>query len=281
METNELKTLCQAIRRSIVETIGNAGVGHIGGSLSEVEILAALYFHVMRIDPTRPTWDDRDRFVLSKGHASPGLYCTLAKRGYFEEKRLDEFDQLGGMLQGHPCMIKTPGVDMSTGSLGQGLSAGVGMVLGRDFRKLAFNVFVLIGDGELQEGQNWEAAMYAGTHRLRGLIAIIDNNQVQLAATTNETLRVEPIAEKWRAFGWQAMECDGHDIDDVVKTLETATQMSFEGPVVVVAHTVKGKGVSFMEGRCQWHAKAPNANEMVTAMAEIGRGLATAGGRVR
>jgi transketolase len=268
----DLNMLCRRIRRSIVTTIADAGVGHIGGSLSEVEILAALYFRVMRIDPMRPDWIDRDRFILSKGHASPGLYCTLAARGYFEERRLSEFDRLGGMLQGHPCMIKTPGVDMSTGSLGQGLSAGIGMVLGRLFRQLTFTVFVLIGDGELQEGQNWEAAMYAGAHRLRGLVAIVDDNQVQLAATTRETLPLEVLAEKWRAFGWQTLECDGHDVDALAATLVHAKTLGQCGPVAVIAHTIKGKGVSFMEGRCQWHAKAPNDKERALALAELDDG---------
>jgi len=269
MQTNELKSLCKSIRKSIVNTIADAGVGHMGGSLSEVEILVALYFKIMNIDPQNPNLPQRDRFILSKGHSSPGLYCTLAKRGYFPENKLAEFDHIGGMLQGHPCMIKTPGVDMSTGSLGQGLSAGIGMILGRNKRKMNFNVYVLMGDGEIQEGQVWEAAMYAGANKLTGLIGIVDYNKVQLAATVKETLDIAPLAEKWQAFGWQTLECDGHDIAKVVETFEQARKLSANGPVAVIAHTIKGKGVSFMEGKFQWHAKSPNADERKMALAEI------------
>ena len=223
-EIAELKSVCRRIRMSIINTIADAGVGHTGGSLSEVEILAALYFRIMRIDPSRPNWPDRDRFILSKGHASPGYYCTLASRGYFAEERLAEFDAIDSMLQGHPCMRKTPGVDMSTGSLGQGLSAGAGMILGRDLLGMRFHVYVLLGDGELQEGQVWEAAMFAGRRKLTGLIAIIDYNRVQLSGTVPGTLDLEPLADKWKAFGWQVFECDGHDIAGVVDAIEQARQ---------------------------------------------------------
>ncbi len=268
-EIDELKQICRYVRKSIINTIADAGAGHTGGSLSEVEILTALYFRIMNINPQQPDWPERDRFILSKGHSSPGLYCTLANRGYFSEDKLAEFDRIDGMLQGHPCMIKTPGVDMSTGSLGQGLSAGIGMILGRDKRKMSFNVYVLMGDGELQEGQVWEAAMYAGAHQLTGLIGIIDYNKVQLAATVKETLDLEPLADKWRAFRWQTVDCDGHDIAEVIEAFERAREMSRRGPVVVLAHTVKGKGVSFMEGQFQWHGKAPNEDERRRALAEI------------
>lgn len=268
-EIQELKQICRYVRKMIINTIAEAGAGHTGGSLSEVEILVALYFRIMRIDPHRPDWPERDRFILSKGHSSPGLYCTLANRGYFKEELLESFDAINSPLQGHPCMLKTPGVDMSTGSLGQGLSVGIGMCLGRNRRKLGFDVFVLMGDGELQEGQLWEAAMYAGCHKLTGLVAIIDYNKVQLAGTVAETLDLEPLAEKWKAFGWEALECDGHDIAEVVETIELARDLSKKGPVVVIAHTVKGKGVSFMEGKCEWHAKAPNEQERQQALAEI------------
>jgi transketolase len=271
MEKEELKQVCRCIRKSIINTIARAGAGHTGGSLSEVEILTGLYFEVMNINPQKPDWPQRDRFILSKGHSSAGLYCTLANRGYFSEEKLVEFDHVGGMLQGHPCMLKTPGVDMSTGSLGQGLSAGIGMVLGRDKRKMTFDVYVLMGDGEIQEGQVWEAAMYAGFHKLRGLIGIVDYNKVQLAETVEKTLGLEPLAEKWQAFGWQVVECDGHDIVRVVETFEKAKKMAQSGPVAVIAHTVKGKGVSFMEGQCQWHGKAPSEEERIKALAEIDR----------
>ena len=268
-ELAELRNVCRRIRLSIINTIAHAGAGHTGGSLSEVEILAALYFRAMRIDPSRPQWPDRDRFILSKGHASPGYYCTLAARGYFDERRLAEFDAINSMLQGHPCMRQTPGVDMSTGSLGQGLSAGAGMVLGRDQLGMHFHVYVLLGDGELQEGQVWEAAMFAGQRRLKGLIAIVDYNRVQLSGTVPGTLDLEPLADKWRAFQWLVFECDGHDLAGVVQAIEQAREASVSGPAVVIAHTTKGKGVSFMEGKYQWHGRAPNDEECRRALAEI------------
>jgi len=268
-ETEELQQICRYVRKSIINTIADAGCGHTGGSLSEVEILVALYFKIMNIDPRNPQWMERDRFILSKGHSSPGLYCVLANRGYFSEEKLAEFDAIDSMLQGHPCMLKTAGVDMSTGSLGQGLSGGIGMVLGRDRRRLDFMVYVLLGDGELQEGQNWEAFMYAGVKRLTRLVAIVDYNKVQLTGRTPEILDLEPLKEKLQAFRWRVIECDGHDIEDVVEKIETAKKMSPDEPVIVIAHTVKGKGVSFMEGKYQWHGKSPNEEERQQALAEI------------
>jgi transketolase len=266
----ELKQICRYVRKMILRTIAHAGAGHTGGSLSEVEILVALYFKLMRIDPINPLWPLRDRFILSKGHASVGLYCVLANRGFFHERTLSEFDAIDSMLQGHPCMLKTPGVDMSTGSLGQGLSAGIGMILGRNKREMNFDVYVLMGDGELQEGQVWEAAMYAGFHKLTGLIGIVDYNKVQLAGTVRETLDLEPLDKKWEAFGWQVVNCaDGHDIIEVISTIGKARRLSRSGPVVVIAHTIKGKGVSFMEGKYQWHGRAPGEKELEQALAEI------------
>ena len=270
-EIQELRQICRYVRKMIINTIADAGVGHTGGSLSEVEILVALYFRIMNIDPHNPGMADRDRFILSKGHSSPGYYCVLANRGYFHESELAEFDTVDSMLQGHPCMLKTPGVDMSTGSLGQGLSTGIGMCLGRDKRGMNFDAYVLMGDGELQEGQNWEAAMYAGFHKLTGLIGIVDYNKVQLTGAVPETLDLEPMAAKWQAFGWDVQECDGHDIAGVVRAIERARQEAKSGPVVVLAHTVKGKGVSFMEGQYAWHGKAPNDEECQQALAEIDR----------
>lgn len=268
-EVREWKQICRYVRKSIINTIAHAGAGHTGGSLSEVEILVALYFRLMRIDPHHPAKPDRDRFILSKGHSSPGYYCTLAQRGYFSEDILREFDAIDSILQGHPCMRKTPGVDFSTGSLGQGISAGIGMCLGRNRRGLGFHVYVLCGDGEMQEGQNWEAILYAGTHKLTDLVVIVDYNKVQLSSTTPDGLDLEPFAEKWKVFGWNVLECDGHDIATVVQTLEEAREISQAGPVVVIAHTVKGKGVSFMEGKYEWHGKAPNEEERQQALAEI------------
>ncbi len=268
-KTEELKEICRHIRKMIINTVSDAGAGHIGGSLSEVEILVAMYFKIMRINPENPKWPERDRFILSKGHASPGFYCVLAKRGYFKQEKLAEFNTIDSMLQGHPCMLKTPGVDMSTGSLGQGLSAGIGMALGRNQRGLDFYVYVLMGDGEIQEGQIWEAIMYAGFHKLTGLVGIVDYNKVQLTGPVGEVVDLEPLADKWKAFGWQVVECDGHNIADVVATIENAKGLSRSGPVVVIAHTVKGKGVSFMEGKYQWHGKAPNEQERQQALSEL------------
>ncbi len=268
-EIQELKQTCRCVRKMIINTIFDAQCGHTGGSLSEVEILVALYFHAMNIDPSDPDMADRDRFVLSKGHSSPGYYCTLANRGYFHADKLADFDAIDSMLQGHPCMIKTPGVDMSTGSLGQGLSTGIGMRLGGARRGEDFSVFVLVGDGEMQEGQNWEAIMYAGAKKTAGLIGIVDYNKVQLTGTTPEILSLDPLDEKFKAFGWDVLECDGHDIADVVETMEKAKCLAKSGPVAIIAHTVKGKGVSFMEGKFQWHGKAPNEEEKVRALAEI------------
>jgi len=267
---SELKHLCRECRKLIVNTTAQAGCGHTGGSLSEVEILVALYFKVMNIDPGDPTWIERDRFILSKGHATPGYYSVLALRDYFPLEVLGEFDQINSCLQGHPCMNRTVGVDMSTGSLGQGLSAGIGMTLGRERRQLGFTVYVLLGDGEIQEGQIWEAAMYAGFHQIKGLVAILDYNRVQLAGKVPDTLDLEPLADKWKAFRWQVKECNGHDVAEVTQTIASAKTLSWEtGPVLVIAHTVKGKGVSFMEHQFMWHGRAPDANERLQALAEI------------
>ena len=268
MVLSELKTKAKRIRRMVFETIGKAGAGHTGGSLSWVEIGTVLYFHVLRIDPSNPEWPERDRFILSKGHSSPTLYCCLAERGYFPREKLDEFDRVNGMLQGHPCMRKTPGVDMSTGSLGQGLSAGVGMALGGEARGLDFHVYVVLGCGEIQEGQVWEAAMFAGFHKIDRLTAIVDYNKVQLTGRINDTLGVEPLRAKWEAFGWKVLEADGHDVRELVEALEKARQIKGK-PALVIAHTVKGKGVSFAEGQAEWHGRAPNKAELEQGLKEL------------
>jgi len=264
-----LEEIARDIRVSIIRTTHHAGCGHTGGSLSEVEVLTALYFELMNIDPARPDWTERDRFVLSKGHCTPGYYATLAKRGYFSEDLLATFDQVDSLLQGHPDMRKTPGVDMSTGSLGQGLSVGIGMLLGGEANGQDFQTYVLLGCGEIQEGQVWEAAMYAGTHRVPRLVAIIDYNEVQLTGPTESVLSMRPLEDKWRAFAWEVLECDGHDVTAVVDTLGRARSLSSRKPVVVIAHTVKGKGVSFMEHNYEWHGRAPNDDEAAQAIREI------------
>ena len=272
MDADRLKELekhAKRIRLSILKTVTHAGVGHTGGSLSEVELLTVLYHHSLKIDPQKPDMPERDRFILSKGHASVGLYCALAERGYFPEEKLKEFDEFGGMLQGHPCMLKTPGVDMSTGSLGQGLSCGIGIVLGGMARKMDFRVFVMLGCGESQEGQVWEAAMFAGVNKLDRLIAIVDYNEVQLSGNTKETISLEPVEDKWRAFNWDVFRCDGHSISELVDTFDQAVEKKGK-PKVIIAKTTKGKGVSFMENTCTWHAKAPTPEEFQPALKEVG-----------
>jgi transketolase len=247
-------------------------MGHTGGSLSETDILTALFFRVMRNRDTATVRVDRDRFILSKGHSTPGYYATLALRGYFPLETLNTFDSLGSILQGHPDMHKTPGVDMSSGSLGQGLSCGIGIQLAAAKTPAMgdCHTFVLMGDGEVQEGQVWEAALYAGAKRVPGIIGIIDMNGVQLASNTDEAVNLEPIVDKWRAFGWTVLETDGHAMGPLVAALEKARELAADGPVMVVARTVKGKGVSFMEGKHEWHGKAPNDKEFELAMKELG-----------
>jgi len=272
VSVEELEAKARRIRRLILDTVHHAGMGHTGGSLSEADILAALYFQVLRnIDPERPDRPDRDRFILSKGHASAGLYATLALRGYFPESLLSTFDELGSPLQAHPDMHKAAGVDMSTGSLGQGLSCGVGMALAGLARPELgdFRAFVLLGDGELQEGQVWEAALYAGARRLPRLVAIVDANGVQLASKTEDAVCLEPLEEKWRSFGWECASVDGHAMGELVAALEYARERAARGPVALIARTVKGKGVSFMEGRWEWHGKAPGDEEYRRAVAEV------------
>lgn len=264
-----LREQAKRIRRIVLETIHYAGCGHTGGSLSAVELVTALYFHVLNVDANDPQKADRDRYIQSKGHASPTYYAALVERGFLPAEELKTFDAIDSRLQAHPCMRRTPGVDFSTGSLGQGLSAAIGMALGRDRLGLAFHVFCMLGDGECQEGQIWEAAMYAGAHKVPGLIAIVDYNKVQLSESVLHVLDLEPFAEKWRAFGWHVIEIDGHDVVACAEALDQAKADSADGPIVLLAHTVKGKGVSFMEGQYQWHVRAPNDEEFEQAMAEL------------
>jgi transketolase len=270
-----LRTTAQEARRLIVESIYRAQAGHLGGPLSAADILVALYFEVMRIDPQRPDWPDRDRFILSKGHSSIGLYAVLAQRGYFPVAELRTFDEIDSRLQGHPDMTALPGLEMSTGSLGQGLSPGVGMAIGAKRRGLGFRTYVMLGDGELQEGQVWEAAFVASRYRLDNLIAIVDHNglpQYSWPAAGGEGLPLlQPeIAARWRAFGWRVLEMDGHDMTRIVETLRNAHEGAVGVPTVVVAHTVKGKGVSFMEGEFKWHARPLTDADLEAALRELG-----------
>lgn len=263
-----LEERARAIRRRVVQTIAHAGVGHPGGSLSAADILAALYFHVLRVDPHHPDWPDRDRFVASKGHCAAALYATFVERGFIPVGWLDTFGRIDSRLQVHPDMQKVPGVEISTGALGQGFSVAIGMALAARLDGQPIRVFVLLGDGESQEGQVWEAAMFAAHHHLDNLTAIVDYNQVQLLGPVAEIMDVAPLAEKWRAFGWHVLEIDGHDLTQIVQALGK-TGRPVDQPVVVIAHTVKGKGVSFMEGQAAWHGRPPNADELAHALQEL------------
>ncbi len=246
-----------------------AGSGHPGGSLSAVEVVAALYLRIMRHDPAQPQWPERDRFVLSKAHCVPVLYAFLAETGYLPAEELTRFRKLDSRLQGHSKMQSVPGVEMSGGSLGQGLSFSIGQCLAGRLDARDYRVYCLLGDGELDEGQVWEAAMAAAHYGLGNLTAIVDRNGVQNDGRVVDIMRQEPLAAKWRAFGWQVQEVDGHDQRQVIEALERAAG-ACDCPSVVIAHTVKGKGVSFMEGNYVWHGKAPNAEERERALAEIG-----------
>jgi transketolase len=266
MTIRELEIKAFEIRKLILKMTHHAGMGHVGGSLSETDILTVLFFEVMNIDPHNPSWENRDRFILSKGHSTPGYYSALALRGFFPTETLKSFDEFGTTLQGHPDMHKTPGVDISSGSLGQGLSCGIGMALGRKALGKGFFTYVLIGDGEMQEGQVWEAAMYGGSKKVTHIIGILDYNKVQLAASTVETLDIERVTGKWEAFGWDVIECNGHSIPELLSAFNNAKVLSLQKPVIIIAHTIKGKGVNFMENKWEWHGKAPDDAEYRNAL---------------
>ena len=269
-----LRETARETRRLIVESVFTAQAGHLGGPLSATDILVALYFDVMRIDPARVDWPERDRFILSKGHSSIALYTVLAQRGYFSTDELSTFDAIDSRLQGHPDMRALPGLEMSTGSLGQGLSPGLGMALGAKRRGLDFRTYVLLGDGELQEGQIWEAAFVASRYGLDNLVAIVDHNRLPQyswpAAGGEGVLLPQPeIIARWEAFGWRVLEMDGHDMASVVHTLRHAHEGAEGRPTVVVAHTIKGKGVSFMENQFGWHARPLTDDERGMALREL------------
>ncbi len=268
LSLEEMKALAKRLRRSIVAMIGKAGSGHPGGSLSAVEIVTTLYFRVMRHKPTDPNWADRDRFILSKGHAAPLLYAVLAECGYFPVAELATLRQLDSRLQGHADRTMTPGVEMSSGSLGQGLSFGIGVALAGRLDAKDYRVFVLLGDGECDEGQVWEAAMAAAHFKVDNLTAIVDNNGLQIDGCNCDVMNLEPFADKWRAFGWHVLEIDGHDFAQIRDALAQAKQIKGQ-PTVIIAHTVKGRGVSFMENNVDFHGKAPTAAEMAQALKEL------------
>jgi len=264
---DELKVIAKELRRKVLRMIFVAGSGHQGGSLSEIEILASLYFGVMRIDPQNPDWVARDRFILSKSHACPGLYAVLAQRGFFPEDELDTFRKINSRLQGH-AHIKTPGVEMSGGSLGQGLSFGLGCALSARIDSDSYHTYVLLGDGECDEGQIWEAAMAAAHYGLDNLTVIVDRNRIQNDRFTDEVMKLEPFADKWKAFGWNVLKIDGHDFASLIDAFASARKHSSQ-PTVIIADTVKGKGISFMENNPAFHASPPTEEDYNKAMLEL------------
>jgi len=266
----KLEDKAREVRTHIVDMIYKAQSGHPGGALSATDILTALYFDQMQVDPKNPLWAKRDRFILSKGHACPVLYSCLALKGYFPMKELDTLRKFNSILQGHPVKQKTPGVDMTTGSLGHSLSIGLGMALNGRMAKEDYFTYVVIGDGELDEGQNWEAAACAAKFGLNHLVAIIDRNRLQMDGFTDDIMPMNSIAAKFRAFNWDVMEMNGHNMLDIVLTLDKVRLAQGNKPVCIVANTVKGKGVSYMENIREWHGKAPNDQEYAQAMKELG-----------
>jgi transketolase len=261
----------RAVRRSIIKMLARAGSGHPGGSLSISDILTALYFARLKHRPKDPHWRDRDRVVLSKGHSVPALYAVLGECGYFPKSTLLTLRKLGSILQGHPDMTRTPGVEASTGSLGQGISVAVGMALAGKLDRKHYRVYAILGDGELQEGEVWEAAMAAAHYRLDNLCAIIDFNGLQIDGRIQDVMNPEPIPEKWRAFGWEVKEIDGHDFGQIIPAIDWAAGVTGR-PAAIVAHTIKGRGVSFMESKASWHGMAPSAEEARKALMELGGG---------
>ena len=267
MNTAELSSVCKAVRRDIINMTANAGSGHPGGSLSAVELMVSVFFNHMRIDPQNPKMPERDRFVLSKGHAAPCYYAVLAERGFISRGEFQNFRQLHSILQGHPDCKKVPGVDASTGSLGQGCSIAVGMALGAKVQGKDTKVFTLLGDGECQEGQIWEALMSAAHYKLDNLTVIVDNNGLQIDGSNDEVMSLGDMAAKLRAFGFDLYEIDGHNLDAVEMALSVPVTPG--KPKAILAHTVKGKGVSFMENQVGWHGKAPNEEQRQQALKEL------------
>ena len=265
---DELAAIAKQVRREIIEMITAAKSGHPGGSLSATEILVTLFFDVLRHDPANPKWPDRDRFILSKGHCCPALYSVMAKCGYCPEDQLNTLRKMGSIYQGHPDVRFLPALEASTGSLGEGLSLAIGMALAAKLDGSPTRAYVVLGDGEIQEGQIWEAAMYGSYHKVDNVVAIVDYNKIQLDGFVKDIMDVAPLAEKWRAFGWHTLEIDGHDFQAIEGALAEAAATKGK-PTCLVAHTVKGKGVSFMENNPKFHGTAPNADEVKLALQEL------------
>ena len=268
-DVSMLQAKATEMRRHLVRMIGKAASGHPGGSLSCADLLAALYFDVMRIDPANPQWEDRDRFVMSKGHACPALYAALAMKGYFPVETLDTLRELGSILQGHPYSGKTPGVDVSTGSLGQGLSVANGIALGAKLNGKDYYTYCLLGDGEIEEGQVWEACMTAAHYKLDNVIGFVDYNHLQIDGTIEDVIGNVNLQGKFAAFGWNVLTVDGHDIAAIIEAIGQA-KATKGVPTMIIMNTVKGKGVSFMENQVGWHGKAPSAEQVAQALKELG-----------
>lgn len=268
LTVDEMTHMAKTLRRHIVRMTAKAGSGHPGGSLSSVEIVTALFFHHLRYDPGNPRWPDRDRFLLSKGHAAPLLYAALAEAGFFPVDELLTLRQIDSRLQGHVDVTATPGVEMSTGSLGQGLSIAIGMALAARLDERGYRVYVLLGDGECEEGQVWEAAMAAAHFNVDNMVAIVDRNQQQIDGWTFQIMNTEPLDEKWRSFGWHVIQVDGHDLPQILDALEEAKTVKGK-PTVIIAHTTKGKGVSFMENNLDFHGRAPTAKQAEETLKEL------------
>ncbi len=265
----ELQEIARLIRIDVVTMIHKAGDGHPGAALSAADLITALYFHVMRVDPANPKWQDRDRFILSKGHACPALYAALARKGYFPRDDLVGLRSLGSHLQGHPDMNKTPGIDSTSGSLGNGISVGLGMVLAGRIMGRDYFAYVVTGDGEIEEGVVWEAAMSAKKYQAGRLVVIVDNNGIQSGGPVEEVGGLNPILPKWEAFGWHCQEIDGHDFDQILHAIGNATA-NLEQPSLILAHTIKGQGVPFMVGDNSWHKRVPTRQEYEEAMRALG-----------
>lgn len=268
LKIEELQQKARKVREDIIEEVYSAQSGHPGGSLSVADILTVLYFREMNIQPENPDWEERDRFVLSKGHCSPALYSCLANRGFFPVEDLKSFRNINSYLQGHPDKNKVPGVDMTTGSLGQGLSAANGMAIAGKVDQKDYRVYCVLGDGEIEEGQIWEAAMAASQYKLDNLCVIVDNNNLQIDGTIEEVMSSYPIDEKFRSFGFQVINIDGHDIEEIIKAFEVAKNIKGR-PTCIIAKTTKGKGITYMENQAGWHGKAPNEEQYQQAMKEM------------
>ena len=270
-EILELEEVARELRIACLSMIHRRQAGHPGGSLSAAEIMAALFFSKLRLDPKRPDWEGRDRFILSKGHASAILYAALARRGYFPEEDLEHWGELSCHLQGHPDRLKTPGVDMNSGILGHGVAIGAGLAMAARVKEICSRVYVLLGDGECQAGIVWEGIMIASKYRLANLTAIVDYNDVQLDGPVHEIMPLEPLIDKWRAFNWAVLEINGHDVRQVLEALDMVEEIH-DRPSVIVAHTTKGKGVSYMENDCYWHGVAPDDEQLAQALSELREG---------